>query len=191
MKGRLDLYLQIHARLFCSILILCFSSFAFGQAEVNLRLDFSPDSVRIGQPLNLQLQLSIPENGVINHIQLFPDSIKILARAFQDSSALEFEFQDYGSWSSASEYKFLPAQLNWKGNSNGSVKLFQNRLKLFVWEPGVFVFPAIKAEVQLATGTYDVFSNEMMFKIGVADGCLLYTSPSPRDRKKSRMPSSA
>ena len=24
-----------------------------------------------------------------------------------------------------------------------------------------------------------------------ADGCLLYTSPSPRDRQKSRMPSSA
>ena len=26
---------------------------------------------------------------------------------------------------------------------------------------------------------------------GAADGCLLYTSPSPRDRQKSRMPSSA
>ena len=28
-------------------------------------------------------------------------------------------------------------------------------------------------------------------KAGVAIGCLLYTSPSPRDRQKSRMPSSA
>ena len=27
--------------------------------------------------------------------------------------------------------------------------------------------------------------------IGVWRGCLLYTSPSPRDRQKSRMPSSA
>ena len=26
---------------------------------------------------------------------------------------------------------------------------------------------------------------------GMEDGCLLYTSPSPRDRQKSRMPSSA
>ena len=26
---------------------------------------------------------------------------------------------------------------------------------------------------------------------GLADGCLLYTSPSPRDRTRSRMPSSA
>ena len=27
--------------------------------------------------------------------------------------------------------------------------------------------------------------------LDVAEGCLLYTSPSPRDRQKSRMPSSA
>ena len=27
--------------------------------------------------------------------------------------------------------------------------------------------------------------------LGVSDDCLLYTSPSPRDRQKSRMPSSA
>ena len=26
---------------------------------------------------------------------------------------------------------------------------------------------------------------------GIVDNCLLYTSPSPRDRQKSRMPSSA
>ena len=38
-----------------------------------------------------------------------------------------------------------------------------------------------------------VLSNS--YKVGVLDadiyGCLLYTSPSPRDRQKSRMPSSA
>ena len=33
-------------------------------------------------------------------------------------------------------------------------------------------------------------SGEKMRKAG-AKGCLLYTSPSPRDRQKSRMPSSA
>ena len=32
---------------------------------------------------------------------------------------------------------------------------------------------------------------EMMFKFNQAIICLLYTSPSPRDRQKSRMPSSA
>ena len=31
----------------------------------------------------------------------------------------------------------------------------------------------------------------MMLQIGLSDSCLLYTSPSPRDRQKSRMPSSA
>ncbi len=175
MKEKLNLYLQIHLRIIYVVLMLCFSSYGFGQADVNLRLDFSPDSVRIGQPLNLQMQLSIPENGVVNHIQFFPDSIKVLARAFQDSSAVEYEFQDYGSFSVANEYKFLPAQLNWKGSSNGSVKLFQNQLKLFVWEPGVFVFPAAKVEVALETGVYDVYSNEVRFTIGLADDAKVST----------------
>ena len=31
----------------------------------------------------------------------------------------------------------------------------------------------------------------MIDRIGQGSGCLLYTSPSPRDRQKSRMPSSA
>ena len=33
------------------------------------------------------------------------------------------------------------------------------------------------------------FENDLTFVLG--SGCLLYTSPSPRDRQKSRMPSSA
>ena len=32
---------------------------------------------------------------------------------------------------------------------------------------------------------------EIKSKVNVINGCLLYTSPSPRDRQKSRMPSSA
>ena len=39
---------------------------------------------------------------------------------------------------------------------------------------------------------YDRDINEGYFKIRyVSDGCLLYTSPSPRDKRQSRMPSSA
>jgi len=169
MKEKLNLYLKIQLRIVCCLLLIGFSKTLFAQADVSLRIDFSPDSVRLGQPLNLQLQMSIPSDALVNSIQFFPDSIKILARAFQDSSAVEYEFQDYGSWSATNEYKFLPAQLNWKGNSNGNVQLFQNRFKLLIWEPGVFVFPAIKAEVQLATGTYEVYSNEKRFSIGMAD----------------------
>ena len=35
----------------------------------------------------------------------------------------------------------------------------------------------------------DIADNDPLFGDGL--GCLLYTSPSPRDRQKSRMPSSA
>ena len=35
------------------------------------------------------------------------------------------------------------------------------------------------------------FAGKGGFVLGVCNGCLLYTSPSPRDRQKSRMPSSA
>ena len=34
-------------------------------------------------------------------------------------------------------------------------------------------------------------SEDMKFSNNLAETCLLYTSPSPRDRQKSRMPSSA
>ena len=46
--------------------------------------------------------------------------------------------------------------------------------------------PYIIEERQLNVAQMDVFSRLMMDRI-----CLLYTSPSPRDRQKSRMPSSA
>ena len=36
-----------------------------------------------------------------------------------------------------------------------------------------------------------VFGNHDLHLMAILIGCLLYTSPSPRDRQKSRMPSSA
>ena len=33
--------------------------------------------------------------------------------------------------------------------------------------------------------------NDFILEIGPGKGCLLYTSPSPRDKRQSRMPSSA
>ena len=38
---------------------------------------------------------------------------------------------------------------------------------------------------------YTVYGEEVKFGGGKVISCLLYTSPSPRDRQKSRMPSSA
>ena len=42
-----------------------------------------------------------------------------------------------------------------------------------------------------AAATPDFKYSEAMKKSGIVWTCLLYTSPSPRDRQKSRMPSSA
>ena len=60
----------------------------------------------------------------------------------------------------------------------------------------------VGATAQLDTAGADNVSVGYLFKnvvagidatafVGSNDGCLLYTSPSPRDRQKSRMPSSA
>ena len=43
----------------------------------------------------------------------------------------------------------------------------------------------------LVTATLAEFSARGFSVVGAAEGCLLYTSPSPRDRTRSRMPSSA
>ena len=42
---------------------------------------------------------------------------------------------------------------------------------------------------KVSAGNWDMTENELLFPTGKS--CLLYTSPSPRDRQKSRMPSSA
>ena len=46
---------------------------------------------------------------------------------------------------------------------------------------------------ELLSGTHNFASGGNSFKIALYTdiSCLLYTSPSPRDRQKSRMPSSA
>ena len=47
---------------------------------------------------------------------------------------------------------------------------------------------------QITQGEAEDFTNSLVVELGKIakdDSCLLYTSPSPRDRQKSRMPSSA
>ena len=48
-----------------------------------------------------------------------------------------------------------------------------------------------KACQLLRTYDYDVYESMVVHSIIQSYTCLLYTSPSPRDRQKSRMPSSA
>ena len=53
----------------------------------------------------------------------------------------------------------------------------------------IYIFPKVKPYVE------DILDNEYVLDIILGVGlfiiCLLYTSPSPRDRTRSRMPSSA
>ena len=55
-----------------------------------------------------------------------------------------------------------------------------------VWGEAAAVWPALQSAYESVAAKYKVIVNTMM-----CNACLLYTSPSPRDRQKSRMPSSA
>ena len=48
-----------------------------------------------------------------------------------------------------------------------------------------------KLNEQTTRESYDVLIQHVLFSLNKEHPCLLYTSPSPRDRQKSRMPSSA
>ena len=52
---------------------------------------------------------------------------------------------------------------------------------------------SVENSVHISRGMMEIFldPNSAFFQQGKLDDCLLYTSPSPRDRQKSRMPSSA
>ena len=61
----------------------------------------------------------------------------------------------------------------------------------------ILAFGAHPDDVELGCGGTLIKHIEQNLKVGIIDftkgdlGCLLYTSPSPRDRTRSRMPSSA
>jgi len=67
----------------------------------------------------------------------------------------------------------------------------------YPFEVGVFEFGGPTDFPFYYTGLHQDFTNDVdslknaIDLIGVYGGCLLYTSPSPRDRTRSRMPSSA
>ena len=50
---------------------------------------------------------------------------------------------------------------------------------------------AIRTPLQAAPALSERLGNQILLKREDLQPCLLYTSPSPRDRQKSRMPSSA
>ena len=80
---------------------------------------------------------------------------------------------------------------NWKmylnSNESREFMLKVNANKDLFSEFDIMIFPSHIA-ISIVQDLAKEFDN---IKIGMQDCCLLYTSPSPRDRQKSRMPSSA
>ena len=66
-------------------------------------------------------------------------------------------------------------------------------LNLCVLTPNRIVWDSEVKEIILSTnsGQIGILPNHAPIATAVDIGCLLYTSPSPRDRTRSRMPSSA
>ena len=58
-------------------------------------------------------------------------------------------------------------------------------------EVGLFLAGLIGGMVNSIAGGGSFITFPALMAAGVSPICLLYTSPSPRDRQKSRMPSSA
>ena len=55
----------------------------------------------------------------------------------------------------------------------------------------MYVTPGPNNSILTASGIKFGFVRSIPNVLGIPTGCLLYTSPSPRDRTRSRMPSSA
>ena len=67
---------------------------------------------------------------------------------------------------------------------NGHKPMTNKKIKQGFWKNAVVFFNGHMAKVT-------DFNGVNKFKISIHKGCLLYTSPSPRDATLSRMPSSA
>ena len=68
------------------------------------------------------------------------------------------------------------------------VRLIQQRCWGFTHGEGLYA-PLLSSAARNGGMVLGAFDGEQM--VGFLFGCLLYTSPSPRDRTRSRMPSSA
>ena len=79
-----------------------------------------------------------------------------------------------------------------KRNGRGSVPLNIEKIHEMVEYACEDITGVSSSQVEMSSGLqfYDGMTTDEIQKI-LIKSCLLYTSPSPRDRQKSRMPSSA
>ena len=98
-----------------------------------------------------------------------------------DENLISVELEDYVSKSADGAHHWLKS--NQSGASGSAMEATPNTSKLSTKTNGSAV---LNYSLQFSeAGTYNVWLR------GWGDSCLLYTSPSPRDRTRSRMPSSA
>ena len=81
--------------------------------------------------------------------------------------------------------EFLPV------SSTGHLRIVEKLLGYDIQGAGITAFTAIIQVGAIIAAILYFWSDIVRIVVAWCKGCLLYTSPSPRDRQKSRMPSSA
>ena len=118
---------------------------------------------------------------------------------FQPGSDLKLAAKTYGSASNQTD--FYPGPLSqFTGSTDPqtcghwdrffSIRKPEIKNHLFLWNQGNYSEDQIPNDVKGWPAKGNPFF-ESIYGFELPDTCLLYTSPSPRDRQKSRMPSSA
>jgi len=151
------------------IVLLFLYAGASAQSDASFAVKFNPDSLFLGQPFTVQVALELPKGGSVRAINMPLETIKPLYRMNpgDDSTAVPYEIIDHGSWTAAKDNRFFPRQLSWKSKLVNGREVFQNVMKIVVWEPGVFFMPASSAEVDLSSGKYDLLSEDQVVKINI------------------------
>ena len=99
--------------------------------------------------------------------------------------------------SNASVESVLPRALQGRRNSRGNFQFgmanptAMQHVRVPAWRPGSMALPAGCTKKIIRLFKLDGLNRILQSSQGSFEACLLYTSPSPRDSGKSRMPSSA
>lgn len=155
-------------QLICILLLLAGMAQSLLAQEPSLTLQCAPDSVQLGTAFHCNCQLALPKGASLRSLQLSFDSLKVL-QAFipgMDTLPTDYEVLSYGNWSPADkQQKLLPNQMTWQPQEQGGMSIYQNALSVVFWQPGVFLLPALSAEVEWNGQGYDVLSNEQALMV--------------------------
>ena len=114
----------------------------------------------------------------------FDANLDLVGATFDIRNVQPTGWATVGSWSSAG-VAAGSTSIQWPGK-NGSTKPMQA-----CFSPPITIGVMLVASVDRPQQMQDVFFDEVYMLSAANLACLLYTSPSPRDQRGSRMPSSA